>query len=125
MQQKRHQDRLRTLIKGQVILNGGSSTFDCAVRNWSDDGALLALPGASKLPDSFFLSVPHKGVNSAVDVAWKLDDQIGVKFVVKDEPMAKRVAHLEAENVKLRAQIAEMQRRAQEDGVAYIFGGKN
>lgn len=113
---KRISPRIRTFLKGQVVFNNRMSTMDCVIRNISGTGAKLQLTQAVTLPDQFELHIPQKGETSRVRIRWRRGDEIGVSFLtpVAEEPqpglsLQDRLRELEAENVRLRRLLAEME----------------
>ena len=109
--------RVRTLIAARIAFNNGQSTLDCLIRNLSDTGAKLTFSAAVTLPDCFDLMIPQKGVTRRVRVAWRRDQEIGVRF---EETAAtehagsdvvalkRRIRELEAEVTRLQSRILQL-----------------
>jgi hypothetical protein len=80
MEEKRHNQRIRTLKAGKIIYNRGLFAVDCMVKNISGTGACLVTSTAS-LPDKFELKIPIDHLSRQCEVAWKTLDKVGVKFI--------------------------------------------
>ena len=120
MSDTRKTERVRSLLRGQVIFNKGSSTFDCVVRNISTAGARLEIADSMALPAEFDLDIPHKGKSFRARIVWRADNLVGVEMVdaraatpvaSADETDADRCDRLMRENAKLKAQILELRQR--------------
>ena len=76
----RSAQRHRTLKGGHIVVNDGFSTFDCTIRNMSDTGAKLLVASSVGIPDRFALAM-QDGRNFACEVAWRTENEIGVRFL--------------------------------------------
>jgi hypothetical protein len=72
--------RSRTLKGGRIVTNDGHSTFDCTIRNLSDDGAKLVVTSIIGLPKRFALSL-QDGRQFNCETVWHTETEIGVKFI--------------------------------------------
>lgn len=114
--ERRRAVRTRTLIGGKVIFNQRQSTLDCAVRNLSEDGALLVFPDSVALPELFELYFPLKRESRMARSRWRDSERIGVSFATAakqdDAPvpldLVRRLRQLEQENATLKARIVEL-----------------
>ena len=122
MRDNRTAPRLRSLLKGRITYNNRLSTIDCVVRDISATGARLALTHQNVLPDKFELYVPLKEQTYSVEVRWRADEDMGVRFLTGLEPipqpatkpdLAARVEHLEAEVAALHAILAKLMGKIQ------------
>lgn len=77
--ERRASPRRRTIKGGHIVVNDGFSTFNCTVRDMSEDGARLKVDGVIGIPDSFQLAM-NDGQKFACTVAWRTEREIGVKF---------------------------------------------
>ncbi|KKB76578.1 hypothetical protein VW35_17555 [Devosia soli] len=77
-QRKNH--RNRTLKGGRIVTNDGHSTFDCTIRNLSDEGAKLAVTSIIGLPQRFLLAL-QDGRRFDCEMVWHTETEIGVKFL--------------------------------------------
>ena len=118
MPDSRKTDRLRSLLRGQVIFNAGASSIDCVIRNISTAGARLDMADSVALPAEFDLSVPHRGRIFRVRIVWRHEGQIGVEMTegaatasLPSTSDVDRVDQLMRENAKLKAQVLELQQR--------------
>lgn len=116
MSDKRTEARTRTFLKGRIVFNNGSSTFDCLVRDMSSTGAKLVLTEAATLPDIFDLHILNKGAKLKAHIRWRRADQIGVRFVDAEvQPQdpwpdaEKRIRQIELENAGLREEIDRLE----------------
>jgi hypothetical protein len=80
MTEKRTTPRQRVLKGGRIAFNNNRSTFDCVIRNLSDQGARLAVASVLGIPNTFDLLLPD-GTRRACQVAWRKTKEIGVAFV--------------------------------------------
>ena len=74
--------RRRVLKAGVIAYNNRHSTLPCTVRNISETGAQLRLPGltAASAPDTFELIIDLDGLEAACTVMWRRGEDIGVRF---------------------------------------------
>jgi hypothetical protein len=75
--------RRRVLKAGIVAFNDRHSTLPCTVRNVSDTGALIRMPGTLSPPDTFDLIIELDGLEASCTVMWRKGEDVGVRF---DEP---------------------------------------
>ena len=126
MSEHRREARQRVFLKGRIVFNNGSSSFDCLVRDMSATGARLVMSDATTLPEAFDLYIPQKDRTYRATLRWRREDGIGVTF--GDDPartpappipdsvaseaslsmLLKRVGELETENAALRRLLASM-----------------
>ena len=86
--------RRRILKGGIVCFNDRHSTWPCAVRDLSEQGARLRLSGSVDAPDTFELFIELDGVWVDCEVIWRSNDEIGVVFASpkrQDAPTRKQV----------------------------------
>lgn len=58
----------------------------CTLKDISDQGARLLMPGNSDVPDQFVLLLSERGkAHRRCRVAWRVADQVGVKFILEGE----------------------------------------
>lgn len=79
--EKRLAPRRNTLIPAQIIFD--DQRVNCIIRNISDGGTKLELPGAGHLPRYFLLSAPGFEPHGC-RVAWHALREVGVQFIDKD-----------------------------------------
>ncbi len=87
---KREVSRKRALKNGRAIINGGTSTFDCQIRDISRSGARLKFLGPVAVPDDFRLLIVESQAVYPVTKAWQRGLEVGVEFVSPPQPMSKR-----------------------------------
>lgn len=79
-QDRRHDQRRRTLKAGQIVFHDLSRAYDCMIRNTSDNGAMLKLPSTVGIPDEFFIYIESEKIRRHATIAWRNEDQIGIKY---------------------------------------------
>ena len=80
MPERRTETRHRALKTGRIVFNNRFSTMDCTIRNLSEHGAMLMMPGPHGIPDEFVLELDGGTVTHACKVAWRKERQLGVTF---------------------------------------------
>jgi hypothetical protein len=78
-QERRATIRHRVLKGGRIVFNDGFSTYDCMVRNFSEDGAKLKVASVIGIPDQFQL-VLDDGRKFDCAVSWRTEAELGVTF---------------------------------------------
>lgn len=76
----RRNPRRRILKRGIIAYSGRHLTFECAVRDLSDQGAKLIVTDHRQVPDSFELLVELDGFEADCEVVWRRSDTLGVRF---------------------------------------------
>ena len=76
---RRSEVRRRVLKAGVLSFNRGFSSFECVIRNLSDNGARLSLGETFALPTSFSLRLDGAAPRTAT-VRWRTEDAMGVAF---------------------------------------------
>ncbi len=71
--------RQRVLKAAKIILDDWGA-IDCIVRDVSDTGARIKVENVSTLPHKFRLLITMDNTIRPVQVAWKLNNLIGVAF---------------------------------------------
>lgn len=80
MVERRRVARHRTLKSGKIVVQPYASVFDCTVRNFSPDGALLAVASLAGIPERFDLVLESSGEHHRCRVIWRGRDRLGVEF---------------------------------------------
>jgi hypothetical protein len=116
MTELRKETRQRVFLKGRIVFNNGSSSFDCLVRDLSASGARLVLSDATTLPQAFDLYIPQRDRTYRASLCWRREDGIGVVFeeparvapsaIDTEAALRQRISELKAENAALRRLIA-------------------
>ena len=78
--EQRARIRHRTLKGARIATNEGFSTFNCMVRNISEQGALLRLASVIGVPDAY-QQVMDDGRSFDCSVVHKSATDIGVQFI--------------------------------------------
>lgn len=78
--ERRRLHRNRTLKGGRIVTNEGHSTFDCTVRNLSEEGAKLIVTSIIGVPRHFRLALLD-GRNFNCEIIWHTETELGVRFL--------------------------------------------
>jgi hypothetical protein len=78
MENRRRQERHRTLKSGKIIFNHQTSVVDCTIRNVSDAGACLHVDSVVGIPEAFDLVVD--GIHRPCSIKWRTTNRMGVSF---------------------------------------------
>ena len=78
MEERRHENRRRTLRPGQIVFNEQQSVLDCLVRNLSESGACLQIDTTIGIPAEFELRVDGK--TRSCHLVWITDTRAGIEF---------------------------------------------
>ena len=73
-----------TILRGEIILDGGVSTLDCLVRDISDRGCFLLMLSTVRLPSWFMLQIKQDGRRLPAKVKWRVDNTLGILFEETD-----------------------------------------
>ena len=91
----RRHDRKRILKGGTIAFNGRHSTMPCVVRDLSMSGARLQVGQSNGVPDTFELLIDLDGFEAFAEVAWRAQNEVGVRFLAAPTKVApKRVQSL-------------------------------
>jgi hypothetical protein len=82
---RRLEPRVRTFLGGKLIFGAHDLTADCTVRNLTARGAKVQTVMASTLSRELWLVVVKQGVAYRATVAWRRDDEVGLKFTSKHD----------------------------------------
>ncbi len=95
--ERRARPRRRVLMQGQLAYVNDGFGGDCAIRNLSDGGALVASDPGAALPRDPFLVVVRDGVVRQTRTVWRHGGLIGLAFVEPrpDRAPPRRLAHLQ------------------------------
>ena len=116
MSDKRSATRWPSCLKGKVLAQDGR-VIDCLVRDFSESGAKIELPGSTKLPNTIDLFFPLRQETFRAHIRWRGDKEIGLTFenpeaVAPSDPvqakLLARLLELEAENTELRERMARI-----------------
>ena len=80
MEEQRKSVRHRTLKGGRICFNSGSSSVDCVIRDISDGGAKLCLPGVEGIPTEFVLAFDDGKLVRECFARWRSPTALGVEF---------------------------------------------
>lgn len=92
IEERRSGPRKRTLKSGRIVFGGLSQVFNCTIRNTNEDGALLMLPNSLGVPGAFLLYVDNECTRRPVEVVWRKEDRMGVRYTGPAESMLNRAS---------------------------------
>jgi hypothetical protein len=72
--------RQRHNLAGRIIFNNGRSSFDCIVRDISQEGARLAVAHPPSVPEEFELALAGQAKRTHAEIRWRRADTIGISF---------------------------------------------
>jgi hypothetical protein len=78
---RRREPRRRVLKAATAAFNSRNSVINCVVRDLSESGARLRFDGLFRPPHEFDLLIPTGRRHHACEVAWRSQQDIGVRFV--------------------------------------------
>ncbi len=112
---ERRAPRERAFLQARLSFANGAMSFPCLVTQISATGARLAVEDAIALPDRFHVSIPRKDIDCQARLVWRKDGHAAVAFPKAGSDSDKtraalidRLAALEADNARLRDQVAEL-----------------
>jgi PilZ domain len=116
MAERRRSLRQKSFLRGCVYFNKRRNSFDCLIRDMSDEGARIVFSEAVSVPDVVDLYIPQKEQTVRAHVQWRHGDEIGLAFPdalraaegTTDSELAMRVAQLEAEVSSLRRMLKRL-----------------
>src|SRR5579871_2323189 len=78
---RRGSQRSRALVGGTIVFRDGSHTLPCVVRNRSDLGIQIEVPGDQLTPNRFYLLTTKDNVAFEVEVAWRKGGRTGLTIL--------------------------------------------
>jgi hypothetical protein len=76
---KRSHDRTPTFRVGKVIY-AGRSEIPCVIKDYTQEGARIALEGEIALPEQVVLAIAQAGVRRMSKVIWQDGREVGLEF---------------------------------------------
>lgn len=73
--------RRRTLKGAKAVYGDFRYSYDCTVRNMSEDGALVRSDHTTEIPDDFYLFDPGDQSVQRAEVVWRTARDLGVRFL--------------------------------------------
>jgi hypothetical protein len=80
MDERRLHPRKRILKGAKAAFGDFRFTYDCTMRNLSDDGAQVRCTHAAEIPDDFFLYDPGGQSLQRVEIVWRAERDLGIRF---------------------------------------------
>lgn len=90
-EEKRKSVRKRTLKKGTIVFNNRYCSASCTVRNESETGVLLEIDNNHLIPSHVELNIIPGTIYRPIQVMWRTEEAIGVKYVDMDKSEAPAV----------------------------------
>ena len=111
--------RQRTFLQARISYGDGAISINCTVVQLSAKGALLSVADSVALTDEFEVAIPQKDFVRRARLVRRKDGQAGVEFLdgasapsaaagLDTEAQRTRLRALEAENMKLKAQLGAL-----------------
>jgi hypothetical protein len=108
--------RLRAVLKAEIRYNDGLMSTPCVVREISESGARIELPGELALPDFFDLFIEKKRQTRRALLKRRAGKEVFIEFGKPDEggttddsDVSERLAKLETEVVELRGRLEQIE----------------
>ena len=79
-QERRAEQRRRTLKTGKIIFIDMNSVIDCVVRNQTEGGARLKVASVIGIPDEFLLKIMEAAPRRC-QIVWRSEYELGIAFV--------------------------------------------
>jgi PilZ domain len=114
MIERRQNARARVIYSGVIAYNDRSSTVDCVVRNFSEDGVKVEFDNTALLPDQIDLLIAKKSRSFNAKLVWRGEREAGLTFRPTGEnrpiPLdwARRLRASESARRKLQGRIAQL-----------------
>ena len=114
MMERRQNARARVIYSGVIAYNDRSSTVDCVVRNFSEDGVKVEFHNTALLPDEIDLLIARKSRSFNAKIVWRGETEAGLAFrsAKENHPIpldwARRLRASESERRKLQGRIAQL-----------------
>ncbi len=113
MNERRENQRIRSLLVGTIAFNDRKSTLSCVVRNMSARGVSVETDQAALLPHQFDFILPSKSVSFRARLRWRSAESAGIEFLSRAQAaaavpleVALRLRRLERERAALRRRLA-------------------
>jgi PilZ domain len=78
--EERNYKRSPAYLGAKIYFDGTPSTFDCVVRNMSDNGARLNIEAVWGIPDNFQLYISKYNHYYDCQTRWKNHNKLGIHF---------------------------------------------
>jgi hypothetical protein len=78
--ESRKTQRSPAFLGAKIFFDNKPSTFDCLVKNISDEGAYIKIESIWDIPETFRLYIQKYGKSFECHVRWKADGKLGVSY---------------------------------------------
>jgi uncharacterized protein YceH (UPF0502 family) len=128
MPEARRAERVKSLLRAQIIFNNHMSTFDCVIKNISTTGAKLVFADTFSIPSEFELHIPQRGRSYRARLVWRDSESMGVEFIqaasqtdadaaqAAPEGIEARLRQLQIQNAELKTRVRELSKRLEDLG---------
>ncbi len=117
MTELRGAERVRSFLRAQILFNNRMATIDCLIKNFSPEGARVAVDKDVSLPTEFEIHIPQKNKTHNARMVWRAANAIGIEFLAMDANSSANEMDADVQGLKLRAlemQNAELKTRVRE-----------
>lgn len=84
MQRRHHSPTTLTLNTGKITVRDETLSVDCAILDFSGNGACVLVPDAAEIPAEFLLSIDGTKSTYSCVIRWRTRNRIGVAFEPTD-----------------------------------------
>jgi hypothetical protein len=93
-EEKRTQSRRRVRLRsGKLADPRGKFLADCQIYDRSTEGARLRLDTGTTVPDEALLFDDERNVLTAISIAWRRQNELGIRFIMElDTPASREIA---------------------------------
>lgn len=84
MQRRHHSPGTFTLNTGRITVRDETLSVDCAILDFSGNGACVLVPDAAAIPAVFLLSIDGTKTTYSCVTRWRTRNRIGVAFEPTD-----------------------------------------
>ncbi len=78
--ERRSHKRFATVLEGFIPGSEGRAPIGCSVRDMSQSGVRLVIPGPADIPLEFELQIPDAGATAMVRLVWASGSHFGARF---------------------------------------------
>jgi len=80
---KRRNQRFPAYLGAKIFFACKPSTFDCLVKNISDEGAQINIESVWDIPETFRLHIAKFNTSYECRTKWKTHNKLGVRYINK------------------------------------------
>lgn len=110
----RREERKLTMKSGSICADGADMHLACTIRDIHSSGARMSVINMSGIPESFLLIVRSDNLIARAKVAWKKENEIGVRFL-KTGDMAQEEQFRTEQQYNYQKEMQILQQRHQQE----------